>query len=134
MSSPAVLSYALVVNGGAYGSQSSRSALLFAQAVINAGHKVSRVFFYQDGVLNGSALTVPANDELNIVEAWQELAKAHDIALETCVAAALRRGIISKEEAQLHQLSSDNLAQGFVQSGLGALAEAMLTQDRVVQF
>ncbi|MFC3025120.1 sulfurtransferase complex subunit TusD [Vibrio zhugei] len=134
MSSGSVLSYALVVNGGAYGSQASRSALLFAKAVIKKGHTLSRVFFYQDGVLNGSALTVPASDEVNVVEAWQALAKEHDIALETCVAAALRRGIISTEEARLHQLSGDNLASGFVQSGLGALAEAMLTQDRVVQF
>ncbi|MCA2491920.1 sulfurtransferase TusD, partial [Vibrio alginolyticus] len=28
----------------------------------------------------------------------------------------------------------NNLAEGFVQAGLGSLAEAMLTQDRVVQF
>ncbi|SJL85202.1 sulfurtransferase complex subunit TusD [Vibrio palustris] len=134
MNNRSVLSYALVINGGAYGSQASRSALLFANAVIQAGHKISRVFFYQDGVLNGSALTVPANDEINIVERWQAFAKDNDIALETCVAAALRRGIVSSEEAKLHQLTSHNLASGFVQSGLGALAEAMLTQDRVVQF
>ncbi|MFA0521175.1 DsrE family protein, partial [Vibrio sp. 10N.222.55.E8] len=58
----------------------------------------------------------------------------HDISLETCVAAALRRGVVSSEEAVQHQLSSSNLAAGFTQVGLGSLAEALLTQDRVVQF
>ncbi len=50
------------------------------------------------------------------------------------VAAALRRGIISEDEATQHGLTQNNLAEGFVQAGLGSLAEAMLTQDRVVQF
>ncbi|GAM63718.1 tRNA 5-methylaminomethyl-2-thiouridine synthase tusD [Vibrio ishigakensis] len=54
--------------------------------------------------------------------------------LQTCVAAALRRGVVGEEEAKLNQLSRTNLADGFEQSGLGSLAEALLTQDRVVQF
>jgi tRNA 2-thiouridine synthesizing protein D len=92
------------------------------------------VFFYQDGVSNGSDLTVPANDEFDLAAAWQKLANEHNVSLETCVAAALRRGIISSEEAEQHQLSGSNLASGFTQAGLGSLSEALLTQDRVVQF
>ncbi|MDF4766855.1 sulfurtransferase TusD, partial [Vibrio parahaemolyticus] len=38
------------------------------------------------------------------------------------------------DEATQHGLTQNNLAEGFVQAGLGSLAEAMLTQDRVVQF
>ncbi len=128
------LTYTLVVNGSLYGCQSARSAYQFAKAVIEQGHTLVSVFFYQDGVTNGTALSVPANDEFDLTKAWQALANEHDVRLETCVAAALRRGVISEEEANQHGLIQNNLAQGFSQAGLGSLAEAMLVQDRVVQF
>lgn len=128
------LTYTLVVNGSVYGSQSARSAYQFAKAVVEQGHTLVSVFFYQDGVTNGSALSVPANDEFDLNKAWQALAEEHNVLLETCVAAALRRGIISEDEANQHGLIQNNLAQGFSQAGLGSLAEAMLVQDRVVQF
>ncbi|MCX2761101.1 sulfurtransferase complex subunit TusD [Vibrio cyclitrophicus] len=129
-----MLSYTLLVNGPVYGSQSARSAYQFAVALIKQGYKLHSVFFYQDGVSNGSDLTVPANDEFDLASAWQRLADEHNVSLETCVAAALRRGVISSEEAEQHQLSASNLAPGFTQAGLGSLSEALLTQDRVVQF
>ncbi|MCC4237940.1 sulfurtransferase complex subunit TusD [Vibrio anguillarum] len=129
-----VLSYTLLVNGSVYGTQAARSAYLFACALLEKGHSLKQVFFYQDGVFNGSAITAPANDEFHLVKAWQKLSTEHHVRLETCVAAALRRGIISENEAQQHQLTAYNLAQGFAQTGLGSLAEALLTQDRVVQF
>ncbi len=119
------LTYTLVVNGSLYGSQSARSAYQFASAVIEQGHRLVSVFFYQEGVTNGSALSVPANDEFDLTKAWQELAEEHNVRLETCVAAALRRGIVSEEEANQHGLTQNNLAQGFTQAGLGSLAEAM---------
>ena len=128
------LTYTLVVNGPVYGTQSARSAYQFAQALIEQGHTLVSVFFYQDGVTNGTALSVPANDEFDLTKAWQSLAQQYDVRLETCVAAALRRGIISEDEARQHGLEQNNLAEGFAQAGLGSLAEAMLTQDRVVQF
>lgn len=136
MSSPSapVLSYALLVTGAAYGTQSARMAYQFAQQVIAKGHSIRRIFFYHDGVLNGSSLTLPANDEFDLLQAWQQLSKTHNIQLETCVSAALRRGVVSDSEAQQHQLTMANLADGFTQTGLGALAEALLTEDRVVQF
>lgn len=128
------LSYTLVVNGSVYGSQSARTAYQFAKAAIEKGHTLVSVFFYQDGVTNGTALSVPANDEFDLVSAWQKLATEHEVRLETCVAAALRRGVVSQDEANQHGLAQHNLAEGFSQAGLGSLAEAMLTQDRVVQF
>ncbi|MEF1291178.1 sulfurtransferase complex subunit TusD [Vibrio sp. M260118] len=128
------LSYTLVVNGAIYGSQSARNAYQFAKALLSKGHTLVSVFFYQEGVTNGSALTVPANDEFDLVKAWQQLATEHDVRLETCVAAALRRGVVSQDEANQHGLDQSNLADGFHQAGLGSLAEAMLVQDRVVQF
>ena len=128
------LTYSLVVNGPIYGSQSARSAYQFAQAIIEQGHTLVSVFFYQDGVSNGTSLSVPANDEFDLVKGWQELSQQHQVRLETCVAAALRRGVVSQDEANQHELSQHNLAEAFTQAGLGSLAEAMLTQDRVVQF
>jgi tRNA 2-thiouridine synthesizing protein D len=123
-----------VVNGSVYGSQSARNAYQFANALIAKGHKLVSVFFYQDGVNNASRLTVPANDEFDLVSAWQVLATEHGVRLETCVAASLRRGVLGSDEASQHQRDADNLATGFEQAGLGSLASAMLTQDRVVQF
>ncbi|CZF84617.1 Sulfurtransferase TusD [Grimontia celer] len=128
------LSYVLVVNGPVYGRQSSLTAFRFAKAVIEKGHTLTRVFFYQDGVSNASSLTVPANDEFDLVAAWQSLSKESGVELETCVAAALRRGQVSEEEAKQHALTSSNMADGFSQAGLGALSEALLTADRVIQF
>lgn len=128
------LNYVLVVNGPVYGRQSSLTAYRFAKALIEKGHTLTRVFFYQDGVSNASSLTVPANDEFDLVNAWQALAKKSGAALETCVAAALRRGQVSEDEATQHALPSSNMAEGFSQAGLGALSEALLTADRVIQF
>ncbi|EOC1797507.1 sulfurtransferase complex subunit TusD [Vibrio fluvialis] len=128
------LTYTLLVNGSVYGTQSARNAYLFAKAVIEKGHTLKSVFFYQDGVQNGSALTAPANDEFDLVKAWQQLAEQHQVRLETCVAAALRRGVVSQSEAEQHQLPGANLAAPFEQTGLGSMAEALLSQDRVVQF
>ena len=128
------LTYTLVVNGSVYGDQSPRTAYQFAVSLINQGHQLVSVFFYQNGVTNGCSLTVPANDEFDLVKAWQGLAEKYNIRLETCVAAALRRGVVSQDEANQHNLMQNNLAEGFEQAGLGSLAEAMLTQDRVVQF
>ncbi|MGF1724598.1 sulfurtransferase complex subunit TusD [Photobacterium nomapromontoriensis] len=128
------LSYVLVVEGPAYGTQSARTAYQFAEALLAEGHQLLRVFFYQDGVHNGSSLTAPASDEYDLVAGWQRLAIQHGTELQTCVAAALRRGIVSQQEAEQNQLPGNNLATGFEQAGLGGLAEAMLTADRVIQF
>lgn len=48
----------------------------------------------------------------------------HGVALNICVAAALRRGIIDETEAGRLGLPSANLQPGFTLSGTGALAEA----------
>ena len=111
-----------------------RTAYQFARSLIGKGHRLVSVFFYQDGVTNGTALSVPANDEFDLVKAWQSLASEHAVRLETCAAAALRRGVVSQDEAYQHGLMRANLADGFLSGRASSLAEAMLTQDRVVQF
>jgi tRNA 2-thiouridine synthesizing protein D len=104
------------------------------QAALAKGHEISRVFFYHDGVNNGSRLTVPPQDERNIVKRWSELAAEHKLDLVVCIAAAQRRGLMDKSEAKRHGKDADNIAPGFRISGLGQLIEAGIEADRLVVF
>lgn len=126
--------FTLMVTGPAYGTQQASSAWLFARALLEQGHQLESVFFYREGVLNASQLNSPASDEFDLTRAWQQLHQQHGVALNICVAAALRRGITDSHEADNLGLAAANLAEGFQLSGLGALAEAALRCDRMVQF
>ncbi|CNK86807.1 sulfurtransferase complex subunit TusD [Yersinia mollaretii] len=128
------LKYCLMVTGPAYGTQQASSAYQFAQALVNSGHHLVSIFFYREGVLNANQLTAPASDEFDLVRAWQQLAADHAVVLNVCVAAALRRGVTDQHEAEQLNLATANLQPGFTLSGLGSLAEAALTCDRMVQF
>lgn len=126
--------FALMVTGPAYGTQQASSALQFAQAVLAEGHELSSVFFYREGVFNANQLTSPASDEYDLVRGWQALNEKQGVELHICVAAALRRGVVDETEAKRLGLSGANLQPVFTLSGLGALAQAALTCDRMVQF
>lgn len=128
------LRFALLVTGPCYGSQAAADAYRFAKAVIEQGHMLSQVFFYQEGVHNANHLVAPASDETNLQQAWVTLARAQGLQLDVCVAAALRRGVCDAVSAKQTGLSQWNLIAPFYLSGLGALAEAALTADRMVQF
>ncbi|MGM3162750.1 sulfurtransferase complex subunit TusD [Dickeya undicola] len=129
-----MLSYCLLVTGPAYGTQQASSALQFAQALLTQGYRLQSVFFYREGVLNANQLTAPASDEFDLVRAWQQLAQTHQVALNVCVAAALRRGVTDMQQAEQLQLAGANLQPGFTLSGLGELSQSVLRCDRVVQF
>ena len=126
--------FALMVTGPAYGTQQASSALQFAKAALAEGHEIACVFFYREGVYNANQLTSPASDEFDLVHAWQSLHDENGVALHICVAAALRRGVTDETEARQLGLPTFNLQPGFSLSGLGSLAEAALTCDRMVQF
>lgn len=126
--------FCLLVTGPAYGTQQASSAWLFANALLEQGHTLDSIFFYREGVLNASLLNSPASDEFDLTSNWQSLQQKQGVTLNICVAAALRRGIADQEEATNLELPVANLADGFQLSGLGALAEAALTCDRMVQF
>lgn len=129
-----MLNYCLLVTGPAYGTQQASSALQFAQALLDEGHRLESVFFYREGVLNANQLTSPANDEFDLVRAWRDIGREHHVALNVCVAAALRRGVADRQQAEQLKLGAANLQDGFALSGLGELARAVLTCDRVIQF
>lgn len=126
--------FALMVTGPAYGTQQASSAYQFAEALIKEGHTLESVFFYREGVYNANQLTAPASDEFDLVRGWQKLNQQHGVELHVCVAAALRRGVIDSEQASVQALPAANLQPGFSLSGLGSLAQAALTCDRMVQF
>lgn len=125
---------AVMVNEGPYQHQSADSALQFTRAALDKGHEVFRVFFYHDGVNNGTRFGVPPQDDRNITVQWSELAEKHNIDLVVCVAAAQRRGILDENEAKRHGKDGDNIANGFRISGLGQLIEAGIQCDRLVVF
>ena len=128
------MKFSLMVNEGPYNHQASDTAYNFAKAAIDGGHEVFRVFFYHDGVNNGTRLTTPPQDDRNIVERWSAMAAEHDVDLVVCVAAAQRRGIADEDEAKRNGKDADNIAPGFRISGLGQLIEAGIQSDRLVEF
>lgn len=126
--------FSILVLGAPFSSQSSYSAFRFAKAVLESEHKLYRIFFYQDGIHNGSALATPPQDEFDLYQAWQNLQAEHTLDFVTCIAAAARRGIINSSEAKRHNKDNANLADGFDLSGLGQLVEATALSDQVISF
>lgn len=128
------MKFTIMVNEGPYQHQSSDTALQFARAVLAQGHEIFRVFFYHDGVNNGTRLSVPPADDRLIQKEWSELSKEHDLDLVLCIAAAQRRGIMDEDEAKRQGLDANNIIEGFRISGLGQLIEGGIQSDRTVVF
>lgn len=128
------MKFAVLVNEGPYTHQASDSAFHFTQAALEQGHQVIRVFFYHDGVNNGTRLTTPPQDDRHIIDRWSELARQHDLDLVVCVAAAQRRGVVDEDEQRRNSKDANNIADGFRISGLGQLIEAGIQSDRLVTF
>jgi tRNA 2-thiouridine synthesizing protein D len=128
------MKFAIMVSEGPYTHQATDSAYQFAKAALAKGHEVTRVFFYHDGVNNGTRLTVPPQDDRHIVNRWSDLATQNNIDLVICIAAAQRRGLLDENEAKRQGKDANNIAPGFRISGLGQLVEAGIQSDRLVVF
>lgn len=128
------MKFGVLVNEGPYQHEAADSAYHFTKAVLEKGHEVFRVFFYHDGVNNGTRLATPPQDDRNITRRWSELAERYNLDLVVCVAAAQRRGIVDEDEMKRHGKDANNLAPGFRISGLGQLVEAAIQSDRLVTF
>ena len=89
-----------------------------------------RVFFYQDAVAVANNLIWSPDDQRNLADEWKKLS----IRLPVCVSAALARGITDQDNALRHQIQSHNLVQNFELVGLGELADAIESADRMIQF
>ncbi len=128
------MKFTIVVHSAPYSSQAATSAWQFCNALLDSGHEIYRLFFYQDGVHNTTQLCVPPQDEINLPLEWQKLIKRHDIDAISCVSSALKRGILDGTEADRHEKNCHNLADATSLSGLGQLIEACLVADRVINF
>ena len=126
--------FGILVNEGPYTHQASDTAYRFAVAALEKGHEIFRVFFYHDGVNNGTRYTVPPQDDRNLQKLWSELAEKYGLDLVVCIAAAQRRGILDANEAKRQGKDGDNIAPGFRISGLGQLIEAGIQADRLITF
>lgn len=117
------MQYVLAVRSPVYGAQGAFLAYQFAQAVLERGHSIRQIFFFQDGVSNANSLVEPASDEFNLVENWKILTKTHRLSLHLCISAAARRGVVAQ-----------NLAPPFELAGLGEFNRAVLEADRLITF
>ncbi len=128
------MKFTIQVNTGPYTHQASDTAYQFTRAALEAGHEIYRVFFYHDGVNNGTSYSVPPQDDRNLQQLWSNLAEQHDLDMIVCVAAAQRRGIMDEGESKKHGKGSPNIAPGFQISGLGQLIEGGVQSDRLLVF
>ncbi len=128
------MKFGIVVNEGPYQHEAADTAYNFSKAALDKGHQIFRVFFYHDGVNNGTRLTTPPQDDRHITNRWTALAEEHKLDLVVCVAAAQRRGIVDADQAKRNGKDADNIAPGFRISGLGQLIEAGIESDRLMVF
>ncbi len=128
------MKFSIQVNEGPYTHQAADTAYQFTKAALENGHEIFRVFFYHDGVNNGTMYSVPPQDDRNVQSLWSELAEQHELDLVVCVAAAQRRGIMDEDESKRHGKGASNIAPGFRISGLGQLIEAGIESDRLMVF
>lgn len=128
------MKFGIVVNEGPYTHEASDTAYQFSKAALEKGHEVLRVFFYHDGVNNGTRLTTPPQDDRHITNRWSELAKQHGLDLVVCIAAAQRRGFVDPDEAKRQGKDANNIASGFRISGLGQLIGVGIQADRLMVF
>ncbi len=128
------MKFAIQINEGPFTHQAADTAYLFTKAALENGHEIFRVFFYHDGVNNGTMYGVPPQDDRNVQALWSDLAEKHDLDLVVCVAAAQRRGIMDADEAKRHGKGASNIAPKFRISGLGQLIEAGIQAERLMVF
>ncbi len=92
------------------------------------------MFFYHAGVNLANSLVVSPQGEPDIAADWARFAMENGIELAVCVAAALRRGVLSAEDADRYERIAANVKTPFQIVGLGQLIEAAIETDRFVTF
>ena len=128
------MKFSILVNAPPHSSAGALSAYRFACAALAGGHRIYRIFFYHDGVLNANSLNQLAQDELDLQAQWADLARQHDFELVVCIASALRRGVLDANEADRYDKPASNLHAAFTIVGLGQLVDANVNSDRLVTF
>ncbi|MCG3882452.1 sulfurtransferase complex subunit TusD [Psychrobacter sp. Ps3] len=113
-------------------------ALRYAKALLNETDENKKpalqLFFYADSAHLANRLRWQSADQLDLTQQWQALARKHELALPVCVSTALSRGVSDSENSARHQLTGDNLADGFTLVGLSELAMMLQDDNRLIAF
>ena len=113
-------------------------ALRYAKALLNKTDENKKpalqLFFYADSAHLANRLRWQSADQLDLTQQWQALARKHGLALPVCVSTALSRGVSDSENSARHQLTGDNLADGFTLVGLSELAMMLQDDNRLIAF
>jgi tRNA 2-thiouridine synthesizing protein D len=128
------MKYAIQINASPNNSNSGYSAYQFIIAALKKKHEIFRVFFYYEGIYHAFKYSTPADDELQMIKKWSELATEQGLDLVVCISAAQRRGLLCDDEAKRQGKVDKDVAEGFRISGLGQLLEAILVTDRFIEF
>ena len=124
----------LLVLASPYAGAGADSAWHYANAALSLGHQLHRVFFFDEGALNGALLSAPPQDELNYTERWAALQQRCDCELVLCIASALKRGMLDHTEAQRYEKQLPSVHPAFSLGGLGLLVDASANSDRLLTF
>ena len=127
-------SYSILVTSSPFASDSAYQAAEFCRKLVQAEHTVDQIFFYQDGVYHANCLISPPSDECSPYQVWTQLNGDLGIPLIVCVTAAIRRGIISEQEAASSDNLNANLQPPFTDTGLGEFFSLLHQSDNLVQF
>ena len=127
------MKYTLFISASPY-SPGAHNAYHFINALLKSEHALEQVFFYGDATAVANSNLTPAQNESNPHEDWVALIDTHNLNATVCIAAALKRGYLDKEEQARYEKTSFCVKPPFTLGGLGQLVEATATSDRVVSF
>lgn len=129
------MQYTLLIQHSANNIEAAKSAIDFAQTLIDKGHVIYRIFFYGDGCSIANHHCDYPDASFNPYNAWVKFFNVQNIEGCVCIAAANRRGLIDDQQAvKLSPPSASNVKPPFVLTGLGQLIEAGALSDRVISF
>ena len=126
--------FAISVHGAPFSSSAALTAYRFAEAALDAGHEIPRVFFYHDAVRTGDNLSVPPQEEDSVIDRWTALSEKYSVELVVCIAASLKRGVINDEARDRYEKPAANLHPAFTIVGLGQLIDVIASADRFISF
>ncbi|WP_421134597.1 sulfurtransferase complex subunit TusD [Alteromonas sp. A079] len=126
--------YSILVTSPPYYGDAALRMASFIDGVLDNGDTVDNVFFYGEGVHHCNQFAVQTGDEFYSYEYWTQLSSSHNTALLVCVTAAIKRGVVSVDEAKDNGVDGANLVAPFQQAGLGEFFTALHACNRLVQF
>ncbi|AIF99058.1 sulfurtransferase complex subunit TusD [Alteromonas australica] len=126
--------YSILITSSPYHGDCAQRALAFIDGLLANGDTLKHVFFYGDGVYHCNNMMLQSGNDFYVYGAWESLASTHNTQLLVCITAAVKRGIVSQQEAAENGISAVNLTAPFVQAGLGEFFSELHQCERLVQF